>query len=493
MRPRVNFCRLRYDICTINFQVFGKTNPNRTVSDPGRSPPWAVASTFWRSDGRSLRSRSCLPPLAQANTRTAPILFDEHHACAFQRSADRALIRGGERGLPLRELRPPDGVDAQGGDFGKTVMEALLGFHIGTWDYATSYITHAYAANATVVQGKQKGTDLYGWMGVAVSPMTAAFAESLGMAEPYGAIFEQPEPGSPAATAGIKQGDVLTAINGSPLMRSSDFAGIISMMAPGTSVYLNTWRDGEAMQVKLMLGSAQCRTSGQIRRWEARSGPKGPQCAGRGGQRFWGSGPVEQSNVGWRCKMLRTAVAAASAVRDPLTISASAPRWKRIAFMLLLSGVLGCLPARGHTTGLDCPEMGPGAAPNLLSDLQVKLVTSSDSVDVANEINDLINRLQIEKPNISYAELTDALIAAYCPAVANMANLTVSERWRRMRKFDTILQQQLAANMMPPGSLVIANVPLPPAVFRTLRAQAAASGQAPAQLMAAILSRAAGN
>jgi hypothetical protein len=74
-----------------------------------------------------------------------------------------------------------------------------------------------------------------------------------------------------------------------------------------------------------------------------------------------------------------------------------------------------------------------------------------------------------------------------------MANLTVSERWRRMRQFDTILQQQLAANMMPPGSLVIANVPLPPAVYRTLRAQAAASGQAPAQLMAAILSRAAGN
>ena len=177
---------------------------------------------------------------------------------------------------------------------------------------------------------------------------------------------------------------------------------------------------------------------------------------------------------------------------DPLTISASAPRWKRIAFMFLLSGVLGCLPARGHTAGLDCPEMGPGAVPNLLSDLQVKLVTSSDSVDVANEINDLINKLQIEKPNISYAELTDALIAAYCPAVANMANLTASEKWRRMRQFDTILQQQLAANLMPSASLIIANVPLPPPVYRELRSQAASIDQTPAQLMAAILSRAAG-
>jgi hypothetical protein len=190
--------------------------------------------------------------------------------------------------------------------------------------------------------------------------------------------------------------------------------------------------------------------------------------------------------------MFRAAIVAATAVRDPLPILASAPRWKRIALIFLLSGVLGCLPARGHTAGLDCPEMGPGAVPNFLSDLQVKLVTSSDSVDVANEINDLINKLQIEKPNILYAELTDALIAAYCPVVANMANLTASEKWRRMRQFDTILQRQLAANMMPPGSLVIANVPLAPAVYRELRSQAASVGQTPAQLMTAILSRAAG-
>jgi hypothetical protein len=189
--------------------------------------------------------------------------------------------------------------------------------------------------------------------------------------------------------------------------------------------------------------------------------------------------------------MLRTAIAAAPAVQDPLPISSSPPRWKRIAFIFFVSGVLGCLPARGHTAGLDCPKVGPGV-PNLLTDVQVKLVTSGNSVDVANEINDLINKLQIEKPNISYAELTDALVAAYCPAVANMTNVTAAEKWRRMRQLDTILQQQLAASMMPPGSLVIANVPLPPAVYRELRTQAASAGQTPAQLMAVILSRAAG-
>jgi S1-C subfamily serine protease len=91
-------------------------------------------------------------------------------------------------------------------------MGALLGFHVGIWGYATSYTAHAYVAHATVVEQVQKNNDFCGWMGVQVSPMTSAFAESLGMAEPYGAIFDRPEPGSPAATAGIEQGDVRTAL-----------------------------------------------------------------------------------------------------------------------------------------------------------------------------------------------------------------------------------------------------------------------------------------
>jgi hypothetical protein len=142
------------------------------------------------------------------------------------------------------------------------------------------------------------------------------------------------------------------------------------------------------------------------------------------------------------------------------SVSASVSRLRRIALMFLVGGTLGCLPARGHAAGLDCPETGAGAVPNLLTDLQVKLMASGSGVDVANEIDDLINKLQLEKPNISYTDLTDILIAAYCPVVANQANITASEKWRRMRQFETILQQQLAANTMPTGSLIIAHIPL---------------------------------
>ena len=77
--------------------------------------------------------------------------------------------------------------------------------------------------------------------------MTRAFADSLGMVEPYGAIFGQPRPGSPAAQAGIEAGDVITAINGTPLTRSRDFAAKISKRAPGSVIYLTTFRNGELM------------------------------------------------------------------------------------------------------------------------------------------------------------------------------------------------------------------------------------------------------
>jgi PDZ domain len=80
------------------------------------------------------------------------------------------------------------------------------------------------------------------------------------MVERYGAIFGQPEPNSPAADAGIAAGDAITAINGSPLVGSSDFVPIISAMAPGSMIYLRTLRNGELIEVQVTLGSSTCPT-----------------------------------------------------------------------------------------------------------------------------------------------------------------------------------------------------------------------------------------
>jgi membrane-associated protease RseP (regulator of RpoE activity) len=150
------------------------------------------------------------------------------------------------------------------GHFASIVTEAFLALQVGTCDYATSCsITYAHIAPEKVAERAAK--ESCGWIGVTVSPVSPGFAESIGMPEPFGGIFDQPEPDSPAAAVGIEQGDVLTQIDGSSLLRASDFANIISTMPPGTQVSLWTLRNGQTMQFTLTLGSAPCRQRGKPR------------------------------------------------------------------------------------------------------------------------------------------------------------------------------------------------------------------------------------
>ena len=104
----------------------------------------------------------------------------------------------------------------------------------------------------------QTPADTCGSIGVRVHPMTMTIADSLGMTTPYGAIFGRPARGSPAALAKIEAGDVITKINGSPLGDWRDFAPTIATMAPGTTVYLTTWRNRESTDVAVTLGYGKC-------------------------------------------------------------------------------------------------------------------------------------------------------------------------------------------------------------------------------------------
>ena len=106
--------------------------------------------------------------------------------------------------------------------------------------------------------GGHTASSTCGWIGVGVQPMTTAFADSLGMSAPYGAIFDSPEAGSPAASVGIEMGDVLTTVNGNPLVKWSDFAGIIASLAPGDTVYLSIRRNEQLLELAPMVGQGKC-------------------------------------------------------------------------------------------------------------------------------------------------------------------------------------------------------------------------------------------
>jgi hypothetical protein len=172
-------------------------------------------------------------------------------------------------------------------------------------------------------------------------------------------------------------------------------------------------------------------------------------------------------------------------------------RCMRLVASVVLSSLLwffvGAAPTSANAAGLGCPEIGHTGVPDLTSDpARAKLLVGGSGIDLANEISELINEVQLKEPGISNTDLTNGLVAAYCPLVAQTPGLTSAQRWTQMHRFVRVVQQQLAVNELPPGSMIIAQVPLLPAVYRQLRSQAEATGQTPSQLMASVLTAAAG-
>jgi serine protease Do len=85
--------------------------------------------------------------------------------------------------------------------------------------------------------------------------VTPDIADGLGLKQAAGALVSEPQPGSPAAKAGIESGDVITTVDGRNVADARELARRIGTMAPGTSVSLGVIRHGQEKTVTLTLGT----------------------------------------------------------------------------------------------------------------------------------------------------------------------------------------------------------------------------------------------
>ncbi|MGE3471675.1 MAG: DegQ family serine endoprotease [Vicinamibacterales bacterium] len=90
-------------------------------------------------------------------------------------------------------------------------------------------------------------------LGVVVQPLTPELAAGFGVPDARGAVVSDVEPGSPAAKAGLKQGDIVTALDGRPVSDSNALRNQIAGTTPGTEVTLDIRRDGKDQTVKATL------------------------------------------------------------------------------------------------------------------------------------------------------------------------------------------------------------------------------------------------
>ncbi|MDQ5836539.1 MAG: DegQ family serine endoprotease [Acidobacteriota bacterium] len=92
-----------------------------------------------------------------------------------------------------------------------------------------------------------------GMIGVGIQKVTADIAQSLGLKEVRGALVSEVQPGSPAASAGVRRGDVIVAFNGQPVADDNSLRNMVARTQPGSPVTFAVVRDGRELQLRATL------------------------------------------------------------------------------------------------------------------------------------------------------------------------------------------------------------------------------------------------
>ncbi len=101
---------------------------------------------------------------------------------------------------------------------------------------------------------KDKGAVSRGWIGVQIQAVTQDIADSIGLKSAKGALVAQPVKGGPAESAGLKAGDVITAVDGEKIESPRELSRKIAAAGPGKTVELTYFRGGAEKTAKIKLG-----------------------------------------------------------------------------------------------------------------------------------------------------------------------------------------------------------------------------------------------
>src|ERR1700676_143197 len=186
----------------------------------------------------------------------------------FQFSVTRGIVSAVNRPNPYsNDARKPGGyiqTDAaiNPGNSGGPPVDArgeLVGINTFIISDSGSFAGAGFAIPSQLVRSTtdqiiKHGHVDHGYLGININDVTPANAQFFNLKEASGAIVAQVSPDSPASKGGLKQGDVVTEINGQKVMNGSALQLAISQMSPGNALKLSVIREGKPMTLDLTVG-----------------------------------------------------------------------------------------------------------------------------------------------------------------------------------------------------------------------------------------------
>ncbi len=101
----------------------------------------------------------------------------------------------------------------------------------------------------------QAGEVTRGYLGILIQPLTPELAQSFGLGQAQGILVAQVTPGSPAAVAGLRQGDVITGHQGETVTDVGAFRNRIALTPPGGQARIGILRNGQTLEVPVTIGT----------------------------------------------------------------------------------------------------------------------------------------------------------------------------------------------------------------------------------------------
>ncbi|MBP2226845.1 serine protease Do [Azospirillum agricola] len=104
-------------------------------------------------------------------------------------------------------------------------------------------------AKDVVAQLKENGKVERGWLGVKIQEVTPEIADSVGLPTAKGALVAEVTPDSPAARAGLRQGDVVLSYGGQPVETLRDLTRRVAETKAGDTIDLKVLHQGREKTV----------------------------------------------------------------------------------------------------------------------------------------------------------------------------------------------------------------------------------------------------